>query len=66
MSSARYTPEFKDEAVRQVVDRGHSVPVSLIRTRFSVVFGLTGQVSIEKRGVADGQRPAPIASELKC
>ena len=25
MSSARYTPEFKDEAVRQVVDRGHSV-----------------------------------------
>lgn len=27
MSSARYTPEFKDEAVRQVVDRGHSVGV---------------------------------------
>ncbi len=25
MSSHRYTPEFKDEAVRQVVDRGHSV-----------------------------------------
>ena len=25
MSSARYTPEFKDEAVRQLVDRGHSV-----------------------------------------
>lgn len=25
MSSQRYTPEFKDEAVRQVVDRGHSV-----------------------------------------
>ena len=25
MSSPRYTPEFKDEAVRQVVDRGHSV-----------------------------------------
>ena len=25
MRSARYTPEFKDEAVRQVVDRGHSV-----------------------------------------
>ena len=25
MSSARYTPEFKDEAVRQIVGRGHSV-----------------------------------------
>ena len=25
MSSQRYTPEFKDEAVRQVVERGHSV-----------------------------------------
>lgn len=25
MSSPRYTPEFKEEAVRQVVDRGHSV-----------------------------------------
>jgi transposase len=25
MSSQRYTPEFKDEAARQVVDRGHSV-----------------------------------------
>ena len=25
MSHTRYTPEFKDEAVRQVIDRGHSV-----------------------------------------
>ena len=25
MSSQRYTPEFKDEAVRQVVARGYSV-----------------------------------------
>lgn len=25
MSSQRYSPEFKDEAVRQVVDRGYSV-----------------------------------------
>ena len=25
MSQQRYTPEFKDEAVRQVTDRGHSV-----------------------------------------
>ncbi len=25
MSNQRYTPEFKDEAVRQVIDRGHSV-----------------------------------------
>jgi transposase len=25
MSQQRYTPEFKDEAVRQVTERGHSV-----------------------------------------
>ena len=25
MSTKRYTPEFKDEAVRQVVDRGYAV-----------------------------------------
>ena len=25
MSNQRYSPEFKDEAVRQVVDRGYSV-----------------------------------------
>lgn len=25
MSSQRYTPEFKDEAVRQIVDRGYCV-----------------------------------------
>jgi len=25
MSNQRYTPEFKDEAVRQVVERGYSV-----------------------------------------
>lgn len=25
MSKQRYTPEFKDEAVRQVTERGHSV-----------------------------------------
>ena len=27
MSNQRYTPEFKDEAVRQVTERGHSVAV---------------------------------------
>lgn len=25
MNSPRYTPEFKEEAVRQIVDRGYSV-----------------------------------------
>ena len=25
MSSQRYTPEFKDEAVRQIIERSHSV-----------------------------------------
>ena len=25
MQRAKYAPEFKDEAVRQVIDKGHSV-----------------------------------------
>jgi|GEM_PF-1652277 transposase-like protein len=32
MSSQRYTPKFKDEAVRQVVDKGLSVASSLMHT----------------------------------
>lgn len=34
MSSARYTPEFKDEAVRQVVERG--LPVAEVADRLGV------------------------------
>ena len=34
MSSPRYTPEFKEEAVRQVVDRGH--PVAEVAERLGV------------------------------
>ena len=26
MSNHRYSPEFKDEAVRQIIEAGHSVP----------------------------------------
>ncbi len=26
MSNQRYTPEFKEEAVRQILERGHTVP----------------------------------------
>jgi transposase len=34
MSSQRYSPEFKDEAVRQVLDRGH--PVTEVAQRLGV------------------------------
>jgi len=34
MSSQRYSPEFKDEAVRQVLDRGH--PVTEVAQRLDV------------------------------
>jgi transposase len=34
MSSQRFAPEFKDEAVRQVVERGH--PVSEVSQRLGV------------------------------
>ncbi len=34
MSSQRFAPEFKDEAVRQIVERGH--PVSEVAQRLGV------------------------------
>ena len=34
MSQQRYTPEFKDEAVRQVLERGH--PVAEVAERLGV------------------------------
>ena len=34
MSTKRYTPEFKDEAVRQVIDRGY--PVAEVADRLGV------------------------------
>ncbi len=34
MSTQRYTPEFKEEAVRQVVERGYPVPE--VAARFGV------------------------------
>ena len=36
MSGQRYTPEFKDEAVRQVVERGYSVADNAQRLGVSV------------------------------
>ena len=36
MSSQRYSPEFKDEAIRQIVDRGYSV-TEVMLIRFSSV-----------------------------
>ena len=31
MSNHRYSPEFKDEAVRQIIEAGHSVPEVSVR-----------------------------------
>jgi len=35
MGHQRYTPEFKDEAVRQVIERGH--PVTQVAARLGVL-----------------------------
>mgnify|MGYP001250192587 FL=1 len=37
MSNQRYAPEFKEEAVRQVVERGYSV--SKVSARLGVLYG---------------------------
>lgn len=40
MSQTRYTPEFKDEAARQVIDRGHSASEVADRLGVASITGL--------------------------
>ena len=49
MSSQRYTPEFKEEAVRQVIDRGHSVTDVAERLGVSA-HSLYNWIKVVKRG----------------
>ena len=53
MSKQRYSPEFKDEAVRQIVDRGYSVAEVLERRR--------AQVAVQ---VLHGGAPAPARARI--
>jgi putative transposase len=63
MSSKRYPEEFKIEAVKQVVDRGHSV--SSVATRFDIYHSLyawirnTGRTLPQQRAVRCSGRDPP-------
>ena len=50
MSSKRYTEEFKVEAVRQVVERGHSVAEVMVEQDYPQAFTLLVEDS-PKQGV---------------
>jgi len=59
MSSQRYSPEFKDEAVRQIVDRGYSV--TDVSQRFGVsVHSLYKWVKVIKPDKTEQQAAALI------
>ncbi len=53
MSSQRYTPEFKEEAVRQVIQRGY--PVSEVAARV----GVSATVSTSGSGMLGQRMPRP-------
>ena len=65
MSNQRYTPEFKDEAARQIVDRGYSVAdVSgrLVRIALRTAMALLISITDQPRRRAKrrtGSRPFP-------
>jgi transposase-like protein len=43
MSTQRFTPEFKEEAVKQVVERGYSVPdIAAQETRTDIADYIVG------------------------
>ncbi len=57
MSNQRYTPEFKDEAVRQVLERGHTVPAVAERLGvFAHSLYKVGQRGKTQRSRVAGQR----------
>ena len=45
MSPPRFTPEFKDEAVRQITERGYSVAEVSARLGVSALLSHTKQIS---------------------
>jgi len=51
MSNQRYTPEFKEEAVRQVTKRGYPVPEQL-NTRPRKILKFDTPKQVLERGVA--------------
>ena len=64
MSNQRYTPEFKDEAARQIVDRGYSVADATVTLVASVLRPLKrphfeGPACLQYRGKSIGSTAAP-------
>jgi len=52
MSNHRYSPEFKDEAVRQIIEAGHSVPQELYFPTVSLTGELTNVERLLELGLA--------------
>ena len=62
MSPPRFTPEFKDEAVRQITDRGYSVAVVSARLGVSA-HSLWRWVNAVKLGKTDQQASELLAAK---
>ncbi len=54
MGQQRYSPEFKDEAVRQVTERGHSLQEDLSRVPWKNESGVTFRAAKQNRQRGDG------------
>ena len=62
MSQQRYTPEFKDEAVRQVTEKGH--PVQEVAARLGVSSHSLSQVGEGRESRQGRAAPEPELLEL--
>lgn len=60
MSIKRFAPEFKEEAVKQVIDRGYTVPDVAGRLGVSA-YSLYKWVKAASPGQSEQQAPAGIA-----
>ena len=58
MSNQRYSPEFRDEAVRQIIEAGHSVPE--VATRLGVSANSLYKWVKATRPSAEHPVPAPF------
>lgn len=64
MSAQRFTPEFKEEAAKQVAERGYSVPAVGERTanRMAAVLGANTFVSAKEAAAFLGLVPVKVES----
>ncbi len=63
MKRTQYTAEFKTEAVKQILEKGH--PATEVSSRLGVPVGLLYTWARKARGLSEGPQPDNLKAELR-